>query len=93
MPWWLSLYGVTISLLCVASVAMMARSVRAMRKYVDLMSAMTTHISVAASDMWDKLTPEQIRQLHPNTVDVGNGLPTWDTISEAMKSTTEREQA
>lgn len=81
MPWWVSLYGVCISVLCVASVAMMARSVRQMRKHVEAMHAVVTFATFAASDMWDKLTPEQIRQLHPSTVEVGNGLPTWDTIS------------
>ena len=91
MPWWVSLYGVCITALSTLSVIAMARSCRLMRRYCDQMSAVTTHVSLAASDMWDKLTPEQIRQLHPNTVDVGNGLPTWDTFSEAMKSTTESE--
>ena len=91
MPWWVSLYGVCISALSTAAVIAMARSCRLMRKSVMAMHVVTNHMAIAASDMWDKLTPEQIRQLHPNTVDVGNGLPTWDTISEAMKSTTESE--
>lgn len=91
MPWWVSLYGVCISLLSVGAVMMMATSIRRMRREVERIHGLAFHIGLAASEMWDTLTPEQIRQLHPYTVEVGNGLPPWREVSEAMKSTQESE--
>lgn len=48
-----------------------------MRKHVRATHQACTVLALAASNMWDALTPEQIRTLHPNTVEVGNGVPPW----------------
>lgn len=83
MNWWL-VYGLTISLWSLVAVFLMHRIVRRMRQHVDAMHGMLTPTVLAASDMWDKLTPEQIRTLHPHTVDVGNGVPSWRVVQEAI---------
>lgn len=74
-----------------ASVLIMARACKRMRMHVQAVDVVAHHIGFAASDMWDKLTPEQIRTLHPNTVDVGNGLPTWRAIREGIDHAKETE--
>ena len=59
-------------------------SFRTMRKANRNMQAVVQGLVVASSNMWDTMTPEQIRTLHPITVQVGNDVPPWELLKEAM---------
>lgn len=86
---WLA-YGLAISAWSLVAVFLMARNVRNMRKHVNTMHGIVTTTVIASANMWDELTPEQIRRLHPHTVDVANGLPRWSEIREAIDHEHER---
>lgn len=81
--WW-PVYGTAVSLSCAVSVVFMAKAIHRMRKHVDAMHNMVFPTVFAAAQMWDTLTPEQIRTLHPMTVEVANGLPPWSHIAERI---------
>lgn len=77
-PW--VIYGLAISLSCGASVLIMGRSQRRLHRACVMMQHTVTVTVFAASEMWDTLTPDQIRTLHPTTVEVGNRVPPWSEI-------------
>lgn len=82
--WVWRFYGLAISLCSLASVLMMARANRQMRRNTHDLQRAFNHITIAAANMWDTLTPEQIRSLHPSTVAVGNNVPSWDYYQRMM---------
>lgn len=82
MNWW-PVYGTFVSVMSIGAVLIMARTVRTMRKACDNMHRVVFNMTMATSNMWDTLTPEQIRTLHPGTVEMGNAVPPWDEIRKA----------
>lgn len=75
-----------------ASVALMAYTVHKLRKQLVAMSAAITALMFAAANMWSALTPEQIRGLHPRTVDIGNHGPSWDEIQGFIRQAHNNQQ-
>ena len=84
MPTWVAVYGVAVSLSSVVAVLLMGRITKRQRQAINAMHQVMMATALGASNMWDVLTPEQIRSLHPNTVEVGNGLPKWDEVGEML---------
>lgn len=75
--WWV-VYGLFMSVISLANVWSMGRRLKQRtRQYIAACHAINV-LSLAASNMWDTLTPEQVRTLHPQTVEVGNGVMRWD---------------
>lgn len=79
MPTWVAVYGIAVSLCSMGAVLMMGRMMKAQRRVIRGQQQVLLTTVCGAANMWDTLTPEQIRSLHPNTVEVGNGLPPWDS--------------
>lgn len=82
MPTWVVVYGVAVSLSSMGAVLMMGRITKRQRREMAMMHKALLTAVCGASNMWDTLTPEQIRSLHPNTVEVANGLPPWREVQE-----------
>jgi hypothetical protein len=84
MRHWIVVYGLVVSLGSMGAVLLMSRMMRTMRREMGVMHQMLMTTVFAASNMWDTLTPEQIRSLHRNTVEIGNGVPPWSELQEAF---------
>lgn len=72
----------------VLNVVVLALSIynaRVLAKRVRILHYGFTHVSVAASDMWDKINPVDARKLHPRTVELCQGLPRWQEVEDAMR--------
>ena len=89
VPPWAVLYGTFITTMCVVSILYMRHALVLTRTQATMMQHALTATAIAAANMWDTLTPEQIRTLHPRTVDVANGLPSWDHIQETLRDARE----
>lgn len=86
MSAWASIYTVTMSALSMGAVLYMGRITKRQRQQMNAMRSVMMATVCGASNMWDTLTPEQIRSLHPNTVEVGNGLPKWGELMETAEA-------
>ena len=83
MNWW-PVYGTFVSLMSMGAVVIMVRTTRQQARAIRALHIGMQHMVIAASNMWDTLTPEQIRTLHPATIEVGNGVPPWDVVTQLM---------
>lgn len=82
MPAWVAIYAIAVSVTSMGAVLMVSRITKRQRRMLHVQHDAVMVTVCAARNMWDTLTPEQIRSLHPNTVEVGNGLPPWDVVLE-----------
>lgn len=89
VPPWAILYGTFITTMCVMSIFYMRHALILTREQATMIQQALSATVIAAANMWDTLTPEQIRTLHPRTVDVANGLPSWREIQETIREAQE----
>ena len=73
-----------ISVMSIGAVLMMGHACKTYRQRIATMEHATAVLVIAAANMWDTLTPEQIRTLHRDTVAVANGVPSWDEIRKTL---------
>ncbi len=84
MPMWVSVYGIAISIVSMGAVLMMGQITKRQRKLLAKQHDVLMSTVIGAANMWDTLTPEQIRTLHPFTVEVANRLPSWAEVQETL---------